>query len=170
MTILVIDDNDAILVSLRYVLSEQFDTVLTLGNPEKILSTLQQYEVDVVLLDMNFHLGVNTGSEGLMWLDVIKRSHPDIPVVLMTAYGDIDLAVSGLKRGASDFVVKPWDNDKLLMTLRLAIEKATRMQTLEELQDEHIRKAIDKCHGNLTQAAEILGITRQTLYNKLKRK
>lgn len=170
MTILVIDDNDAILVSLRYVLSEQFDTVLTLGTPDKILSTLQQYEVDVVLLDMNFHLGVNSGSEGLMWLDVIKRNHPDIPVVLMTAYGDIDLAVSGIKRGASDFVVKPWDNDKLLMTIRIAIEKATRMPTLEEVQDEHIRKAIDKCHGNLTQAAEILGVTRQTLYNKLKRK
>jgi len=170
MTILVIDDNESILVSLKYVLAEQFDTVLTLNNPEKVLVTLMQNEVDVVLLDMNFQLGVNTGSEGLFWLGNIKRAHPEIPVVLFTAYGEIDLAVRGLKQGASDFVVKPWDNDKLLMTLRMAIEKQSQIKTLDELTEEHMKKAIDKCHGNLTQAAELLGITRQTLYNKMKKK
>lgn len=170
MTILVIDDNDSILVSLKYVLAEDFDKVLTLNNPEKVLVTLMQEEVDVVLLDMNFKLGVNTGSEGLFWLEAIKRAHPEIPVVLFTAYGEIDLAVRGLKLGASDFVVKPWDNDKLLMTLKMVVEKQNKLQTLDELTEEHIKKAIDKCHGNLTQAAEILGVTRQTLYNKMKKK
>ncbi len=170
MTILVIDDNESILVSLKYVLAEEFDNVLTLNNPEKALVTLMQEEVDCVLLDMNFKLGVNTGSEGLFWLEAIKRNHPEIPVVLFTAYGEIDLAVRGLKLGASDFVVKPWDNDKLLMTLKMAVEKQNRIQTLDELTEEHIKKAIDKCHGNLTQAAELLGVTRQTLYNKMKKK
>lgn len=170
MTILVIDDNETILVSLKYVLAEDFDKVLTLNNPEKVLVTLMQEEVDIVLLDMNFKLGVNTGSEGLFWLEAIKRAHPEIPVVLFTAYGEIDLAVRGLKLGASDFVVKPWDNDKLLMTLKMAVEKQNKLQTLDELTEEHIKKAIDKCHGNLTQAAEILGVTRQTLYNKMKKK
>lgn len=170
MTILVIDDNESILVSLKYVLAEQFDTVLTLNNPEKSLITLMQNEVDIVLLDMNFQLGVNTGSEGLFCLGNIKRAHPDIPVVLFTAYGEIDLAVRGLKQGAADFIVKPWDNDKLLMTLRMAIEKQSQIKTLDELTEEHMKKAIDKCHGNLTQAAELLGVSRQTLYNKMKKK
>lgn len=170
MTILVIDDNESILVSLKYVLAELFDTVLTLNTPEKSLITLMQNEVDIVLLDMNFQLGVNTGSEGLFWLGNIKRAHPDIPVVLFTAYGEIDLAVRGLKQGAADFIVKPWDNDKLLMTLRMAIEKQSQIKTLDELTEEHMKKAIDKCHGNLTQAAELLGVSRQTLYNKMKKK
>lgn len=170
MTILVIDDNERILISLKYVLSEDFDKVITLNNPEKALVTMMQENVDIVLLDMNFQLGVNTGSEGLFWLEAIKRAHPEVPVVLFTAYGEIDLAVRGLKLGASDFVVKPWDNDKLLMTLKMAIEKQNKLATLDEITEEHIKKAIDKCHGNLSQAADILGVSRQTLYNKMKKK
>lgn len=169
-TILVIDDNESILVSLKYVLGEAFERVITLNTPEKALTTLAQESVDVVLLDMNFQLGVNTGKEGLMWLQAIKRKHPDITVVLFTAYAEIDIAVKGLKLGASDFIVKPWDNEKLIMTLRMAIEKQNKIQTLDEIEEEHIKKAIDKCHGNLSQAAELLGITRQTLYNKMKKK
>ncbi|MBR6286278.1 MAG: DNA-binding response regulator [Bacteroidaceae bacterium] len=169
-TILVIDDNESILVSLKYVLGEEFERVITLNNPEKALTTLLQEPVDIVLLDMNFQLGVNTGNEGLMWLQAIKRKHPDVPVVLFTAYAEIDIAVKGLKLGASDFVVKPWDNEKLIMTLRMAIEKQNKILTLDEIEEEHIKKAIDKCHGNLSQAAEMLGVTRQTLYNKMKKK
>jgi len=169
-TILVIDDNEGILVSLKYVLSEEFDKVLTLNNPEKALITLMQEEVSIILLDMNFQLGVNTGSEGLFWLQQLKQAHPEIPVVLFTAYGEIDLAVRGLKMGASDFVVKPWDNDKLMMTLKMAIEKQNKILTLDEITEEHIKKAIDKCHGNLSQAADLLGVSRQTLYNKMKKK
>lgn len=169
-TVLVIDDNESILVSLKYVLSEDFDKVITLNSPDKALVTLMQEEVDVVLLDMNFQIGVNTGSEGLFWLQSIKKVHPEIPVVLFTAYGEIDLAVRGLKLGASDFVVKPWDNDKLIITLKMAVEKQNKIQTLDEITEEHIKKAVDKCHGNLSQAAELLGVTRQTLYNKMKKK
>lgn len=169
-TVLVIDDNESILVSLKYVLSEDFDKVLTLNSPDKALVTLMQEEVDVVLLDMNFQIGVNTGSEGLFWLQSIKKAHPEVPVVLFTAYGEIDLAVRGLKLGASDFVVKPWDNDKLIIALKMAVEKQNKILTLDEITEEHIKKAIDKCHGNLSQAAELLGVSRQTLYNKMKKK
>lgn len=168
-TVLVIDDNENILISLKYVLRLDFDKVITLPNPDKLMATLMQEKVSVILLDMNFSLGVNNGSEGLTCLQHIRQQHPDIPVVLFTAYGDIDLAVRGVKSGAFDFVVKPWDNTHLIATLLAAVESSNRLSTLDEMEDEHIRKAIDKCHGNLTQAAEILGITRQTLYNKLKR-
>lgn len=168
-SILVIDDNETILVSLRYVLSEITDKVHTLNHPSKALTLLAQEEVSVILLDMNFSLGVNTGSEGLKWLKTLKEHHPDLPIVLFTAYADVDIAVRGLKMGASDFVIKPWDNEKLLQTLLAAVEKQSRIATLNEVEDEHIRKAIDKCHGNLSLAAEMLGISRQTLYNKMKK-
>jgi DNA-binding NarL/FixJ family response regulator len=102
-----------------------------------------QQEINMILLDMNFHLGVNTGSEGLFWLEQIKKVHPDIPVVLFTAYGDIDIAVRGLKMGAADFVTKPWDNDILLDKLRAIMEKERKMKTLEEVTEEHMQKAID---------------------------
>lgn len=168
-SILVIDDNETILVSLKYVLSEIAEKVLTLNTPEKALALLAQEEVSVVLLDMNFSLGLNTGSEGLKWLQTLKSHHPQLPIVLFTAYADVDIAVRGLKMGASDFVIKPWDNEKLIHTLLAAVEKQNRIPTLGEVEDEHIRKAIDKCHGNLSLAAEMLGISRQTLYNKMKR-
>ena len=169
-TILVIDDKKEILTSLEYLLTEVFDKVVTLESPETALQLLMQQEINMILLDMNFHLGVNTGSEGLFWLEQIKKVHPDIPVVLFTAYGDIDIAVRGLKMGAADFVTKPWDNDILLDKLRAIMEKERKMKTLEEVTEEHMQKAIDKCHGNLTSAAELLGISRQTLYNKMKKK
>jgi len=129
---------------------------------------MENEEVNIVLLDMNFALGLNTGNEGLFWLEQIKRVHPDIPVVLFTAYGDIELAVKGVKLGAADFVVKPWDNQRLLDTLRNAIEKQKEVRPLAEIEEEHIRTALDKCGGNIKLAAELLGISRQTLYNKIK--
>ena len=113
-TILVVDDNPAILTAAEICLEGVFERVITLSTPEKILPTLQQEEVDVVLLDMNFTLGVNSGQEGLMWLRTIHRQHEDIPVVLATAYADVKLAVKGLKSGAVDFVTKPWDNYELM--------------------------------------------------------
>ena len=109
-SILVIDDNPNVLISLRYLLKKTFEQVLTLNAPDSIPTVMAQNAVDVVLLDMNFSLGLNTGNEGLFWLDKIKQLHPEVPVVLFTAYADIELAVQALKRGAADFVEKPWDN------------------------------------------------------------
>lgn len=122
-TLLVVDDNRNILTSLQYLLEEYFQQVITLNSPVTIPSLLQREAVDVILLDMNFSSGINSGNEGLYWLREIKRLRPQIQVVLFTAYADINLAVTGLKDGATDFVVKPWDNAKLVQTLQEAYAK-----------------------------------------------
>ena len=115
-TILVVDDNRNILISLKYLLGDVFAKVLLVDNPELLPSLLRE-QIDVVLLDMNFSPGLNTGNEGLYWLREIKRLKPQVQVVLFTAYADIELAVAGMKEGAFDFVVKPWDNARLKQTL-----------------------------------------------------
>lgn len=168
-TILVADDNAAILTAMKYLLADTFEQVLTTTQPEDILKLMAQQPVDIILLDMNFTLGVNTGSEGLFWLRTIRKHHPQTPVVLLTAYADVNLAVKGLKNGAADFVTKPWDNDELLHKLKDVLDMRHEIVSLDEVEKEHIRRTIDHCHGNLSQAAELLGITRQTLYNKMKR-
>ena len=168
-TLLAVDDNAAILTALRYALDSTFEEIITLPHHEGILKTMAQHPVDIILLDMNFTLGVNSGHDGLLWLQTIKKHHPQVPVVLLTAYADVQLAVKGLKSGASDFIVKPWDNDELAHKLKDVIDKAVKLVTLEEMEADHIRRALDQCHGNLSKAADMLGITRQTLYNKMKK-
>lgn len=168
-TLLVIDDNEAILTALKYCLSSMFERVITLTSPESVISLLSQEEVNLILLDMNFTLGVNSGQDGLLWLGAIRKHHPEIPVVLITAYADVQLAVRGLKRGAADFITKPWDNDELVRKLKDVLETRDELATLDEVEADHIRRTLDRCHGNLSKAAELLGITRQTLYNKMKK-
>ena len=119
-TILVVDDNKAVLNALEMLLAGVFREVITLRTPNQIEAILESGRVDVVLLDMNFSAGINTGNEGLYWLSRIKGYAAEIPVVLFTAYADIDLAVRAVKEGATDFVVKPWDNAKLVATLLAA--------------------------------------------------
>ena len=167
-TILIVDDNPAILTALRLCLDTTFERIVTLERPDDILKTLAQEAVDLILLDMNFTLGVNSGQEGLLWLRTIRKHHPQLPVVLLTAYADIALAVRGLKSGAADFITKPWDNDELVRKLKDVLDVQSEIVTLDEVEKEHIRRTLDRCHGNLTQAAEFLGITRQTLYNKIR--
>ena len=119
-TILVVDDNKAVLNALEMLLAGVFREVITIRTPNRIEAILESGRVDVVLLDMNFSAGINTGNEGLYWLSRIKEYTAEIPVVLFTAYADIDLAVRAVKEGATDFVVKPWDNAKLVATLLAA--------------------------------------------------
>ena len=119
-TIQVVDDNKGILTAVQMLLGTCFEKVITISTPNKIKATLHDENIDVVLLDMNFSAGINTGNEGLFWLSEIKKEDASIQVVLFTAYADIDLAVRGIKEGAADFVVKPWDNAKLLETLKTA--------------------------------------------------
>ena len=119
-TILVVDDNKAVLNALEMLLAGVFREVITIRTPNQIEAILESGRVDVVLLDMNFSAGINTGNEGLYWLSRIKGYAAEIPVVLFTAYADIDLAVRAVKEGATDFVVKPWDNAKLVATLLAA--------------------------------------------------
>lgn len=119
--IIVVDDNQSIRTALKLLLSMEYEQVELLPSPANLLSTIDSFSPDIILLDMNFRQGINDGNEGLFWLGRIKEHTPALPVVLFTAYADIDLAVEALKRGATDFIVKPWDNRKLLNVLRSAI-------------------------------------------------
>lgn len=168
-TILVVDDNASIFTTLEICLDGVFERIITLAKPEKILVTLEQERVDVILLDMNFSLGTHNGQEGLVWVQAIHRKHPDIPIVLMTAYAEVKLAVKGLKSGAVDFVTKPWDNHELIRVLKDAVDASVEVVPLEQMEEKHVRLAVDKCRGNISKAAELLEISRQRLYKKLKK-
>ena len=131
-TILIIDDNKGVLSALKLLLRPHFERILTLPSPITVPSVLRLENPDVVLLDMNFTDALNSGNEGLYWLHEIKRISPALPVVLFTAYGDISLAVRGIKEGATDFVVKPWDNAKLIETLLNACNQASKSRKKQE--------------------------------------
>lgn len=119
--LLIIDDNKGILNSLELLLRSDFSEIKTIGNPNLINAELERTDYNVVLLDMNFRSGINSGNEGLYWLKEIKKRSPLTEVVMITAYGDIELAVKSLKEGAFDFIIKPWDNSKLKATLSAAL-------------------------------------------------
>ena len=189
--ILVIDDNTAVLTTLRMVLKSSFNTVVAVSDPKLIPALISQGDVDAVLLDMNFGSDRLDGQDGLFWLDrIMNRSNLDNPpaVVMITAFGDINLAVQSLKKGASDFIQKPWDNNDLITKLTEAIEKRNArayeiqtqtaepvttepesQSTLEDMEIQAIKRVLDQADRNLSVAAEKLGISRQTLYNKMKK-
>jgi DNA-binding NtrC family response regulator len=144
--VLIVDDNKNVLNALDLLLQDEFKEVITLNNPKTLISTLQSGPVDVVLLDMNFTAGVSTGNEGIYWLNEIKKIDRSIEVVMFTAYGDVELAVKALKEGACDFVLKPWDNEKLLATLHAAYKLRKSNLRVEALtcKEQSMRKEINK--------------------------
>jgi two-component system response regulator HydG len=121
-SVLVVDDDTDVLTAVRLLLRPQVKEIITEKNPDNIPSLLKQHSFDVILLDMNFRSALNTGNEGLFWLKRIKELKSEAAVVMITAYGDIDLAIRSVKEGAFDFVVKPWHNEKLSNTLINALE------------------------------------------------
>ena len=123
-TLLIVDDNRNILTTVKMVTENTFERIICMTSPSGLRTRIREDHPDVVLLDMNFHSGVNNGNEGLYWLREIKRMQPSTAVVLFTAYADIQLAVTGIKDGAIDFIVKPFDNKKLIQTLTNACKKA----------------------------------------------
>ena len=133
-TILIVDDNRNILTTVRMLLEPVFANIITIANPNSIPAKLREEHPDVVLLDMNFSSGINSGNEGLFWLREIKSLSPKTEEVLFTAYADIQLAVTGIKEGAADFIVKPFENGKMISTLTEARDK---------------NKAADKAAGKL---------------------
>ncbi|MBC8757084.1 sigma-54-dependent Fis family transcriptional regulator [Kordia sp. YSTF-M3] len=122
-SILIVDDHYDILVAAKLFLKRYFAHIETSTDPERIPSILAQHTFDVVVLDMNFTKDISSGKEGFDWLQRIKNLDATLPVVMMTAYGDIQLAIKAMKMGATDFVLKPWDNEAFLKTLRDAIQK-----------------------------------------------
>ncbi|MGN1211301.1 MAG: sigma-54-dependent transcriptional regulator, partial [Candidatus Cryptobacteroides sp.] len=124
--ILAVDDNAGIRSALKILLSAHFAAVELIPSPKELVSRIGEFRPDAVLLDMNFTSEINTGNEGLYWLSEIKHRFPEIQVVLFTAYADVSLAVEGMKRGAFDFIVKPWDNDRLVSVLDSACSHRER--------------------------------------------
>lgn len=130
-TIIVVDDNKGVLSAVKLLLKSHFERIVALPSPVALPAALREENPQVVLLDMNFSSGLNTGNEGLYWLHEIKKTQPALPVVLFTAYADIDLAVRGIKEGATDFIVKPWDNTRLVETLLAACPSARNKKKTE---------------------------------------
>ena len=137
-TILIVDDNRNILTTVRMLLDSIFANIITIANPNSIPAKLREEHPDVVLLDMNFSSGINSGNEGLYWLREIKSLSPKTEVVLFTAYADIQLAVTGIKEGAADFIVKPFDNEKMISTL---LEARDKNKTADKAMGKHSGKA-----------------------------
>ncbi|MEZ2335745.1 sigma-54-dependent transcriptional regulator [Mucilaginibacter sp. RCC_168] len=128
-TILIVDDDPDVLTAVKLLLKTEAHEVITEKNPENLNWLLQRNEVDLVLLDMNFNSAINTGNEGLYWLRKVKDWKPNVCVIMITAYGDIDLAVRSLKEGANDFIVKPWHNEKLITTIKELLDKKEGVKT-----------------------------------------
>lgn len=188
--ILVIDDNTAVLSTLKIVLKSVFRTVVAVSDPQLIPALISAGDVDAVLLDMNFGSDKLDGQDGLFWLDrIMNRSGLENPpaVVMITAFGDVGLAVTSLKKGALDFIQKPWDNNDLIRKLQEAIAKRDALyaekqknpaaaeadqeeapSSLDEMEKLTIQRVLESSGRNLTTTAEKLGISRQTLYNKMK--
>ncbi len=165
--VLIVDDNRSILSALDILLTPEFREVTLLSNPNLIISELKKKNYNLVILDMNFKAGVNTGNEGIYWLERIREINPDISVVMITAYGDIEIAVRSLKAGASDFVLKPWDNEKLLATLRMALQLNFSKMEVEQLREREtgLKKEISGERkiiiGSSPQLMHVLNIVRK---------
>src|ERR1035437_4128408 len=119
-TLLIVDDNKSVISALEMMLQYEVEKVISISSPKRIHEVLELNEIDIVLLDMNFQAGINSGNEGLYWMKEILKYDSNISVVMITAYGDVELAVKALREGAIDFILKPWDNEKLLATINAA--------------------------------------------------
>ncbi|OFX27135.1 MAG: sigma-54-dependent Fis family transcriptional regulator [Bacteroidetes bacterium GWA2_31_9] len=120
--ILIVDDKKSVLTALEMLLQTEFENVFLISNPNNLLSSIRHNKIDVVLLDMNFKTGINNGNEGIFWLNEILKFDPTISVIMITAHGDVELAVKAVKEGAFDFILKPWNNDKLISTIHASLK------------------------------------------------
>ncbi|MGL4581950.1 MAG: response regulator, partial [Flavobacterium sp.] len=117
-TILILDDNSEVLIAAKMLLKRHFENILTNNNPKKLAEILSQEEVDVIILDMNYRVGFEDGKEGIFWFKEIKKISPTTQIILMTSYGKVETAVEGIKLGAVDYILKPWNNESLIETVK----------------------------------------------------
>lgn len=191
MKILIADDNKAVRTTLKLLLGRHFEEVAAIADPTMIPAILSGGNTDAVLLDMNFDSSRLDGSDGIFWLRRIKETPNPPAVIMITAFGDIPIAVEAMKEGAEDFITKPWDNSELVEKIKRAVtvnrtalkmqetamkaseieqrQRERDMMTLSELKTDHVLSVVEQCGGNLKAAAERLGVNRQTLYNILKK-
>lgn len=132
--ILIVDDDEFILLSIKMLLEPHFDTVTTLNHPDNIFSVLAEKAIDVLFLDMNYQAGDSSGKTGLQWIEKVSKLDPSISIVPLTAYGELSLAVEAVRLGAVDFLVKPWQNEKLLVTALSAKKLNYQQKKLNRLQ------------------------------------
>lgn len=128
-SILIVEDNRSVRSALSMLVSTIAEKVTTLPSPVSLLSAMGEEKPECVILDMNFSAGINNGNEGLYWLNRLVKAYPSVPVILITAYADIELAVRGIKEGATDFIVKPWDNRRLIESIEYATKRTSRTTT-----------------------------------------
>ncbi len=150
-TVLIVDDNPAVLSALGQLLEYEVEKVIGIKSPELIPGIIETREVDVFLMDMNFKRGATDGQEGIRWLKSILQDDPDAVVLMITAYGELELAIEAMKCGATDFIAKPWDNEKLVATVRSGImlkESRKKVRQLKSKQD-HLSHYIDAGHEKL---------------------
>jgi DNA-binding NtrC family response regulator len=160
-SILIVDDNHDLLIALKLILARRFERIDTLRNPNLILSTLEKHAYDLILLDMNFKPGQVTGNEGIFWMNKIREKDPHASVVFITAFGDVELAIRSLKEGAMDFIMKSWDEQKILSTLVGAYElRKSRMEvSLLKKKQAHLARELEKdlniCHCQSVAMQEV---------------
>ena len=144
--ILIVDDNEEFLIALKLMLDPHFLLIDTINNPDKIISQIKREDYNVILLDMNFRAGINTGNEGLFWLNTIKELDPDATIVFITAYGDVQLAVKSVKEGAADFIQKSWDEKKILSTVLSAFRLSQSKSEIKKLRNkqQHLSNSLDR--------------------------
>jgi len=154
-TLLIVDDNKSVISALEMMLQYEVEKLISISTPKRIHEVLEQNDVDIVLLDMNFQAGVNTGNEGLFWMKEILKHDSNISVVMITAYGDVELAVRALREGAIDFVLKPWDNKKLLATINAAWKlRVSRKEAIELKNDnQFLKKEIKRSEEKIVLGA-----------------
>jgi two-component system, NtrC family, response regulator HydG len=156
--ILVVDDDPDILTTARVVLRQKFDSIETESNPQKLNFLLNNNRYDVILLDMNYSAGKTSGKEGIEWLKQILAINPQQQIVAITAYGDINLAVEAMKHGAADFIVKPWENEKLEATVFASYQHATAKSELIHLKNKqsHISRVLSMPESEIVGNSSIL--------------
>jgi DNA-binding NtrC family response regulator len=165
--ILIVDDNTNILNSLKQLLKHDFAEIKTISNPNIIHSIIQTEQYDVILLDMNFRASENTGNEGIYWLNEILKIDPNAIVILITAYGDVDLAVKAIKKGGTDFITKPWDPNKLIITiqsgikLRNAKKEVLKLKGKQQALNNDINKLKNNIIGSSDKVKELLNTVKK---------
>lgn len=172
-SILVVDDDTDVLRTARLALSLRYETIDDLNGIDTIEQQVAGTNYDAILLDMNFAAQRKDGSQGMNALSKILATDPDVSVILMTAFGSVNVAVEALKRGAVDFILKPWANDKFMASVAAAVEstrknrEAARGLDIESLEKNAIEAALARAKGNLSAAAAALGLSRPALYRRL---
>lgn len=169
-SILIVDDDTDVRLAAKLALAPHAAKVESVADPQAMAALVSPGAFDCVLLDMNFALGERNGRAGLNALEMLQQADPTLAVILMTSYGAVALAVESLKRGAHDFLLKPWRNEALLAAVRDAVQ-TTRAEragdTLDTVECALIEKVLTRHAGNIAQAAITLGLSRPALYRRM---